>query len=67
MDLHFSFDLYPFLRQHIAIDGDLFNIFNDRSPTGLQQNENQDGTFGLVNTNDRNPGFATRLGIRYDF
>jgi len=67
VDLHFSYDLYPLLGQHIAIDGDVFNVFNDRSPTNLQQNENQDGTFGLVNTNDRNAGFAMRLGARYDF
>jgi len=67
VDLHFSYDFYPLLRQHIAIDGDIFNLFNDRSATGIQQNNSADGTFGLVTANDRNPGLATRLGMRYDF
>jgi hypothetical protein len=67
VDLHFSYDFYPLLHQHIAIDGDIFNLFNDRSATGIQQNNSADGTFGLVTANDRNPGLATRLGMRYDF
>jgi len=67
VDLHFSYDFYPLMRQHIAFDGDIFNLFNDRSATNLQQNDNADGSFGLVNPNDRNPGFTVRLGARYDF
>jgi len=67
VDLHFSYDFYRLVRQHIAIDGDVFNLFNDRSATNLQQSDNADGRFGLVNPNDRNPGLAVRLGARYDF
>ena len=64
-DLHVEYDFYRLLRQHIALTYDIFNIFNDRSATGLQENDSPAGTFGQVTT--RNTALNMRFGARYDF
>jgi hypothetical protein len=65
VDLHVEYDFYRLLRQHIALTYDIFNIFNDRSPTSIQENDAPAGTFGQVT--GRNTALNMRLGARYDF
>ena len=65
VDLHVEYDFYQLLHQHIALTSDIFNIFNDRSATTVQENDAPNGNFGLVT--GRNTGLNIRLGARYDF
>jgi hypothetical protein len=65
IDLHVEYDFYPILRQHIAVTSDVFNVFNDRTPTTIQETDANSGTFGLVT--GRSTALNLRLGARYDF
>ncbi len=65
VDVHLEYDFYPLVRQHITAMGDIFNLFNDRSPITLEQNDNTAGTFGLVTS--RAAALNLRLGVRYEF
>jgi hypothetical protein len=65
LDLHLEYDFYQLLRQHIALIGDIFNLFNDRSAITLEQNDNTAGTFGTVT--GRYAALNIRLGARYEF
>jgi hypothetical protein len=64
-DLHLEYDFYQLLHQHISLSYDIFNIFNDRSPNNLQENDAPAGTFGQVT--GRQTALNMRLGARYDF
>ena len=65
VDLHLEYDFYRLLRQHLSLTYDVFNVFNDRSATEIQQNDAPAGTFGQVTT--RNTALNMRFGARYDF
>jgi hypothetical protein len=65
VDLHVEYDLYSLLRQHVSFTYDVFNVFNDRSATAIQENDAPAGTFGQVTT--RNTALNMRFGARYDF
>jgi len=65
VDVHVEYDFYHLVRQHIALTYDVFNIFNDRSPTGIQENDAPAGTFGQVT--GRNTALNMRFGARFDF
>ncbi len=65
LDVHVEYDFYHLVRQHIALTYDVFNIFNDRSPTGIQENDAPAGTFGQVT--GRNTALNMRFGARFDF
>jgi len=65
VDLHLEYDFYEVLRQHLALNLEFLNIFNDRSATALQENDSASGLFGLVS--GRNTGLIVRFGARYDF
>jgi len=65
VDIHLEYDFYRLFHQHIALSYDIFNVFNDRSPTSIQENDAPAGTFGQVT--GRNTALNMRLGARYDF
>jgi hypothetical protein len=65
LDLQATYDLYRVLREHIALVFYVTNVFNDRSPSTLNENDANSGTFGQ--TGGRFGALSLRLGARYDF
>ncbi len=65
LDLQATYDLYRVLREHIALVFYVTNVFNDRSPSTLNENDANSGTFGQ--TAGRFGALSLRLGARYDF
>ena len=65
LDLQLSYDFYILLRQHISLVFYVNNIFNDRTPYQLNENDANSGTFGQVGA--RYGALSFRLGARYDF
>ena len=65
VDLHLEYDFYQLIHQRLAVMVDVFNLFNDRSPITLEQNDSTAGTFGTVTS--RATALNLRLGLSYQF
>jgi len=65
VDLQATYDFYQVLREHIALVFYVTNVFNDRSPSTLNESDANSGTFGQ--TGGRFGPLSIRLGARYDF
>jgi hypothetical protein len=66
VNLLVGYDFYELTRQHVLLTVQFENLFNNYTPTGLQQTETAPpSNFGIVNA--RPVPFRTQLGIRYTY
>lgn len=66
VSLRIGYDFYELTRQHLLVDAQMTNLFNNFTPTGLQLVETAPPSgFGRVNA--RPAVFQTQLGIRYTY
>jgi hypothetical protein len=61
VDLRASYDLHSLIRQHLVFIIDFFNLFNLRTPNGIENRDNP--TYGQVTS--RQQPFRFQLALRY--
>ncbi len=65
LDVQLTYDVYPLLRQHVALLAEITNILNERTKNGVAYTDRVAGDYGYATGSEGSWGI--NLGIRYDF
>ena len=65
LDLQLTYDVYPWLRQHVALLAEITDILSERTKNGVNYLDRAAGDYGYAAGSQGSWGI--NLGIRYDF
>jgi hypothetical protein len=65
LDVQLTYDVYPLLRQHVAITAEISNVLSERTKNGVLYTDRVAGDFGYASGSEGSWGI--NLGLRYEF